>query len=290
MSIKKISVIIPTYNSWKTLESCIASMQNQTLKPREIIVVNNGSSDGTSKKVKEKFPNIKLIDLTTNTGVTGGRNTGIKIANPKSDYLFFFDHDMVADRNMLKELLELAETDSNIGIVTPKIYYYANKNKIWSAGTGINLWTGQIIFRGGIDIGQFNKSEEVQVAPAAMLVKAIVIKKIKKFDDFYFATYEDTDFCFRARRSGFKTYYAPKALAYHKLPIDLEEESRRLLSRSYWIGRNRIIFMKRFGSNFLIFLFFLPIYSLYYLTLSIRCKKIFTWFRFMQGTLSGLLR
>lgn len=290
MSMNQISVIIPTYNSWNTLKSCIISIQNQTLKPKEIIAIDNASNDGTSSMVKKYFPKVKLITLNKNTGVTGGRNTGIKNSSRLSDYLFFFDHDMVADKNMLKHLIEVAETDSSTGIVTPKIYYWGNKKRIWSAGTGINLWTGKIIFRGGEDIGQFDNAEEVQVAPAAIFVKKEVIKRLKKFDDIYFATYEDTDFCFRAKRAGFKTYYSPKALAFHKLPTDFKEESIRLLSRSYWIGRNRVIFMKRYSSNFFVFLLFLPIYLLYYLIVSIRCKRIFSWFRFLQGTVNGILR
>lgn len=286
---KKVSVIIPTYNSWNTLKSCIASIKSQTLKAKEIIVVNNGSTDGTEQKVK-KFTGIKLINLQTNTGVTGGRNTGIKKADLSSDYLFFFDHDMVAEKNMLRELVKVAESNKGSGIITPKIYYFGDRERIWSAGTSINLWTGQIIFRGGKDIGQFDKAEEVQVAPAAIFVKKEVIKRLKKFDDTYFATYEDTDFCFQAKLAGFKTYYAPKAVAYHKLPMDFEEESKRLLSRAYWIGRNKVIFMKRYGNNFFSFLLFLPIYSLYYLFISIRCKQLSRWFKFLQGTMIGLLK
>lgn len=289
MIMKKVLVIIPTYNGWNTLKSCIASIQNQTLKPGKIIVVNNGSTDGTLENVKEKFPAIKLIDLKTNTGVTGGRNTGIEEANSTSDYLFFFDHDMVADKNMIKELIKVAEDYPEAGIITPKIYYWGDKKRIWSAGTSINLWTGRIIFRGGRDVGQFDKVEEVQVAPAAMLVKKEVIQRIKKFDDIYFATYEDTDFCFRARYAGFKTYYAPKAVAFHKLPTDFEEESRRLLSRAYFVGRNRIIFMRRFGKNFPLFLMlFVPIFSLYYLMLALKSHRFIDWLKFTKGTWQGL--
>ena len=76
MKNNKISVVIPTYNSWETLKECISSIQKQTLKQFEIIVVDNASSDGTSQKAKVMFPEIKLITLTTNTGVTGGRNKG----------------------------------------------------------------------------------------------------------------------------------------------------------------------------------------------------------------------
>ncbi|MBU1031630.1 glycosyltransferase family 2 protein [Patescibacteria group bacterium] len=285
---KKVSVIIPTYNSWNTLKNCIASIQNQTLKPREVFVVNNGSTDGTYENVKKKFPEIKLINLKTNTGVTGGRNTGIKEAKLTANYLFFFDHDMVAEKNMLSELVKVAESNSKIGIVTPKIYYWGKKKRIWSAGTAINLWTGKILFRGGEDKGQYEEVEEVQVAPAALLVKREVLGKIHFFDDCYFATYEDTDFCFRAREKGYKTYYAPQALAYHMLSWDPKDDVDRVLSRAYWVGRNRVIFMRRFGKNFIVFSFFLILFCIYYFLLSFSSNRIIDGMKFLRGTYDGL--
>lgn len=286
---KKVSVIIPTYNSWRTLKSCILSIRKQSIKPAKIIVVDNGSDDDTSKNVKKYFPEVELITLDKNTGVTGGRNAGIKRANPTSDYLFFFDHDMVAEKNMLAELVKVAESNKQIGIVTPKIYYWGNKKIIWSAGTGINLWTGKIIFRGGQDIGQYENVEEVEVAPAALLVKRNAMKKLKFFDDTYFATYEDTDFCFRTRELGFKTFYAPKAIAYHILSWDPKDDADRVLSRAYWIGRNRVIFMKKFGKSLLVFLFFIPVFLLFYFILAVKSNRLRDWITFIRGTIAGLL-
>lgn len=285
----KVSVVIPTYNSWLTLKECIESIQNQTLIPSEIIVVDNASTDGTSAKVKSTFPKVKLISLNTNTGVTGGRNKGVEESLMTLDYILFFDHDMTANKKMLEELIKVSEISPSIGIVTPKIYYSDNKKRIWSAGTGINLWTGQVLFRGGKDKGQYENAEEVQVAPAVLLVKKIVINKLKAFDDRYFATYEDTDFCFRARNVGFKTFYAPLAYAFHKIPSDSQRESLRLLSRTYWIGRNRVLFMKDFGNNFFVFLLFLPIFLAYYLKLAIFYNRFFTWVQLLQGTIVGLV-
>lgn len=285
----KISVVIPTYNSWFTLKASINSIQKQTLKPFEIIVVDNGSSDSTSQKVKSMFPEVKLITLINNSGVTGGRNKGIEEAYPKSDYILFFDHDMVADKRMVEELVKILQSNKLIGIATPKIYYSDDKKRIWAAGTAINLWTGQVLFRGGKDVGQYEVAQEVQVAPAVLLVKKTVISKIRSFDDRYFATYEDTDFCFRAKIAGFSVGYVPSALAYHKISSDPGNEAKRLLSRSYWVGRNRILFMRDFGNNFYIFLLFLPIYIIYYLRLAIKFGRFIDWLKFIQGVLAGLV-
>lgn len=283
----KISVVIPTYNSWQTLKECIKSIQNQTLVPSEIIIVDNASIDGTSEKVKIDFPEVKLISLKINTGVTGGRNKGIEESSRWSDYVLFFDHDMVANKNMIEELVRVSQLDKKVGIVTPKIFYWEDRKRIWAAGTGINLWTGQILFRGGRDVGQYEREEEVQVAPAVLLAKREVINQLKLFDNRYFTTYEDTDFCFRARKAGFKVFYAPKAKAFHKIPSEPKEESIRLLSRAYWVGRNRILFMKDFGNNFYIFLVFLPIFIIYYLRLALVHKRFPAWIKLIQGIFVG---
>ncbi len=284
----KISVVIPTYNSVGTLKSCIESVYTQTLKPHEVIIVDNNSTDGTWSLLNKYFPTAKKVRLKKNTGVTGGRNTGIQSLSKDFDMVFFFDHDMVADKKMLERSWEVLDKNPDVGIVTPKIYYWEDKTNIWSAGTGINLWSGQVLFRGGIDTGQYQTIEEVQVAPAAMLVRKEVINKIKKFDNRYFATYEDTDFCFRAKKMGFKTYYTPEAISYHKIPLNKEMESIRLISRLYWIGRNRVIFMRDFGKSFIVFLFFIPVFSLYYLILCIKNNSLGKWWSFMKGTFDGL--
>lgn len=286
---EKIVVVIPTYNDSNTLFRCFKSLTKQSLKLFKIIIVDNGSNRKVSECIEEDYSNVKVIFLNSNLGVAQGRNIGMKALRGKYTYLLFFDHDMIAGKNMIKELLKVAEMDNTVGIVTPKIYYWGDKKRIWSAGTGINLWTGQIIFRGGKDVGQYEKIEEVQVAPAAMLVKKDVIEQIKGFDEKYFATFEDTDFCFRARKKNFKIMYVPKAVAYHRLPTDPKKEARRLLDRAYWIGRNRILFMKDYGKNFLVFLFFIPLFTLYYLYLSLKYKKAAAWLNFVRGSLDGML-
>lgn len=284
----KVSVIIPAYNSWITLRSCINSIMYQTLQPKEIVVVDNASSDGTSEAVKKEFPKVRLYTLKKNTGVTGGRNAGIDNASKSSEYLLFFDHDMVADKKMIENLVKVAEMNSSYGIVTPKIYYFEDRKRVWAAGTNINLWTGRILFRGGKERGQFNKVEEVQVAPAAILVKRQVINAIKKFDDRYFVTYEDTDFCFRARKYNFKTMYTPMAIAFHKISPRHEDEQKRLLSRSFWIGRNRVLFMRDFGKSYFFFLLFSVVYLLYFIKLALDQKNFQGLTDYLKGFTEGV--
>lgn len=284
-----ISVIIPTYNSYDTLEEAIISLRLQSLRPLEIIVVDNASADNTSEKTKKKFPSVKVITTKKNLGVTGGRNEGLKHISRKATAVMFFDHDMVADKKMIEELNNVLLRNKKIGIVTPKIFYWDKKDIIWSAGTDVNLTSGQTLFRGGKDTGQYEKTEEVSVAPAVLLVRKELVDKGLRFDDIYFATYEDTDFCFRAKTMGYKTYYTPLACAYHKIPYDNSKANLRLLDRTYYVARNRIIFMKRFSDKFSLFVCFIPIYFLYYAFLSIRYYRIKPIYFYVKGVIDGFL-
>jgi GT2 family glycosyltransferase len=289
MNKNKISVVIPTQNHKKDVIDAVKSLLLQSYPVYEIIVIDNASSDNTVTTLKKLIPSrrLSIIENSENFGVTGGRNIGLLAA--KGDYILFFDHDIVADKMMVEKLAKCLESDKKIGIATPKIYYFDKRNIIWSAGTDVNLWTGQTTFYGGNDTGQYNTNREVAVAPAVLLVKKKVINKIGNFDQIYFATYEDTDFCFRARKQGFKTYYAPLAVAYHKIPFNTDDSNRRLLLRAYWIGRNRVIFMKKYSKNFILFLILSPIFFIYYLWLAIRYHTGRAVILYSKGFVNGLI-
>ncbi|MDQ3098177.1 MAG: glycosyltransferase family 2 protein [bacterium] len=286
----EIIAIVPTYNQKKFLIEGIESLLLQTFPIQRIIIIDNGSTDGTVEELKSKYNSnqkIQIIALPVNTGVVGGRNEGIKQAG-NYDYLLFFDHDMVAEPHMLEELLKTAESSENIGIVTPKIYYWENKKTIWSAGTDINLTTGQNLFRGGEDKGQYEKVEQVGIAPAVLLTKKKVIETVGIFETIYYHSYEDTDYCFRVKKAGLKTFYTPKAIAYHKIPYDTDRANIRLLQLSFLVARNRIIFMRKFSPHFFIFLLFIPVFLVYYIKLAISYRKYSAISEYIKGTIVGL--
>ncbi|MEM3549403.1 MAG: glycosyltransferase family 2 protein, partial [Thermofilum sp.] len=194
-----VSVIIPTFNRRNDLLHCLRSLTESSYKNMEIIVVDNGSTDDTSEAVKRHYPNVRLIDLDKNTGVTGGRNAGARVA--KGDFILFLDHDMVVDKEMVGTLISFMLNDENIGAIGPVIYYFNEPTKIWAAGTSINILTGKVSF----NTRETNEAYfEVQVLPAAIMVRREILQKIGLFDETFFAVYEDTDFCFRIREAGYK--------------------------------------------------------------------------------------
>jgi len=282
----KVSVVIPTYNLKDILLECLESVFGQDYPDLEVIVVDNASVDGTADAVAEKYPQVNLIRNSENLGVTGGANTGVEEAT--GDYVWMVDHDNILEPNMLSEMVKLAESDPKIGVVVPKIFYWEPKDVIWAAGTGMNLLTGENIFRGGKDIGQYEKVEEVQVAPANFLVKGEVIEKVGLYDNVYYISYEDADFSLEVKKAGYKIVYTPKAVCYHKIPLlDKKAGKKRWLSRAYWTARNKIIFMRKQSPYFPLFVLLYPVWFSIYTYQAIRHRNLDALKNFYKGIFDG---
>lgn len=273
MAKKLVSIVITTRNRKEIILDCLESLFKMDYLFFEIIVVDNGSEDGTVLAIKKKFPKVKVISSKENLGINGGKNLGQKYA--KGDYIFFLDSDTIVDRKILTEMVNLAESDSSIGMVCPKMYYWRPKNFIWYAGTYVNLLTSQTKNLGvnEKDNGQWDQVRETEFAPTAYLVKREVAKKLKGHDEIFFMTYGDTDYGYRVRESGFKVLFCPTAKLWHRLEMKENIKGIRGLGynlpmRAYYFARNRAIFMKKHATklNFIIFLFFFfPAFTFYFL-------------------------
>ena len=285
MKIPLVSVVVPTFNRKNDLLRCLGSLMESSYKHIEVIVVDNGSTDGTCEAVKNFHPNVKLINLDKNTGVTGGRNAGAKIA--MGDLLLFLDHDMVVDERMLEVLVNLLLEDEKIGSVGPVIYYLDDPNRVWSAGSSINMLTGKI----SANTEVHKKAVDVQVLPAVILARKELLEKLGFYDNVFFAVYEDTDICFRIKKAGYKVICTSKAIAWHNVPLDPALQEVHVLSRSYYIARNKILFMKKHAAklNSVFFLmFFMPIFAAYYSWRSLRIGKLAFLENYWRGVFDGL--
>lgn len=281
-----VSIIVPTYNLKNTFRECLSSIKKLNYPNKEIIIVDNASTDGTAEMVKRDFKNVSLIRNKKNLGSTGGMNTGLKKA--KGDYLMFVDHDNILDKNMLTEMVNYALTDSTIGIVVPKIYYWEKKNIIWAAGTSVDMVTGINIAREGEDKGQYDDVEEVSIAPANFLVSKKVIDQIGFYDDTFFVCYEDSDFCARVRKARYKIVYIPTAFCYHKFPLLSKVQSKkRWLSRAYYASRNKIVFMKKHSPYFSIFVLLYPVWFIVYTFQALKYRNLNALKNFYKGMFDG---
>ena len=255
-----VSVVMPNWNGKDDTLECLDSLRNLNYsKDRiEIIIVDNGSKDGSPETIKEKFSemkqdgffSLKLIELPENIGAPAAINRGIKNAHSDYDYIFKIDNDVIFDNESLNELVKASEKDERVGIAGGKVYFFENRKLIQSAGGKINLWRGWAMTIGykEMDVGQYEKVQEVDwICGASMLLKKKIVKEIGLFDDIYFVYYDETDFAIRTKRARYKVLYIPYAIIWHKLSVAVQKI--RNLSLHY-MTRNRIIFQRKYSNNF----------------------------------------
>ena len=161
---------------------------------------------------------ITLIKNDTNAGFPEGCNIGMRYAlNQDIEYLLLLNNDTVVDKEFLKELVDVADTDPQIGILGSKIYFYNHPNILQAAGGKIRWNLGIISTYKGEDKGQYEEIKERDyVYGTSLLMKKEVIDKISFMDSYFFFGVEEYDYCTKAIRSGFKVIYVPKSKVWHK--------------------------------------------------------------------------
>jgi GT2 family glycosyltransferase len=217
-----VAIIVLNYNKKNDILECLNSIFKLDYKEFEVIVVDNGSIDGSAQEIKTKYPEVHLIKSEINLGVASGRNLGVQFAEKNLKYksILFLDDDIIIDRRALSEMITSFDTDRKIGIVTPKCYLTSIPGVIgYAGGMFVNLYTGRIanIGNGKKDEGQFDESRFIQSCGGLCLISRELINTVGTFDEkFNPYGWEDVDLSLRSRKNGFKIFYNHKAIVYHK--------------------------------------------------------------------------
>ena len=206
------TVIIPNYNGLRFMEECMASLKAQTYRNFKILVVDNGSTDGSVDWLKEK--QIETIFLKENTGFSGAVNVGIRAAD--TPYVILLNNDTRADEYFVAELVRALEQSPGIFSVSSKMIQMYAPQLMDDAGDMYSVlgWAYQ---RGvGQDIRRYRKSRRVFSACAgAAIYRREVFEEIGYFDEMHFAYLEDIDVGYRARIAGYDNIYCPAAVVWH---------------------------------------------------------------------------
>jgi len=233
MNYPKVSIIILNWNGLEDTIECLESLKKITYPNYEVIVVDNASEGDDVKILKEKFGDyIHIIENDKNYGFAEGNNIGMRYALSSSapTHLMLLNNDTVVAPDFLEELVKVAESEAEIGIVGPKIYYYdfeGRKNVIWFAGGKIEWWRRWVyphIGRNDKDLPQYQNLTTVDwVSGAAMMLKSSIIRELSFLDSQYFFGDEDVDYCLRARKHGFKIVYVSTARVWHKVGVSRDK-------------------------------------------------------------------
>ena len=224
-----IAVIIATWN-YPEIDRCLVSLRKEQkiYRSMSIIVVDNASENNEGKRIKKKFPGVYLIQNNKNYGFAKGNNIGIKYAikNLKPDYFLLLNNDTEVKKNAIKNMIEFAESKSDAGIVGCKLLYPSGR--IQHAGGWIKPYGMGHYGNHEEDRGQYNKTKEVDyVTGAAFLIKKEVIEKIGLLDEGFSPFFrEEVDFCFRARKAGYRLFYFPKSEIIHYTSESIKKRQR----------------------------------------------------------------
>ena len=253
-----IHIIVLNWNGYNDTVECLESLQKVNYPDYKIILIDNGSRDGSVQKLKERFgkdEKIKIIANEENLGFAGGNNVGIEYAMEKgADAVLLINNDTIVDENFLVELVKAAEENKRAGVLGSKIYYESDPKRIWSAGGKVNrlLTKGVHIGYDEIDERQYDEIKKCDyLTGCCLLVKKEVVKKIGVLADDYFLYYEDTDYCLRARKAGYDCLYVPASKIWHKISRSSKPGSSSYI---YYHTRNGLTMARRNGSPLIKFL------------------------------------
>ncbi len=212
-----VSIILVNLNGAGLLPDCLASLNAQTYRDFETILVDNGSQDASVAVARTHMPDVKVIPLKENTGFAAGNNVGIRASVGR--YVLLLNNDTVADERFLLELVRAVEQDARVGMVAPKILNFYERRVIDSVG-GLVLspdGIGQGRGRGEVDAGQYDGLREALLpSGCAALYRRELLDEVGLLAEDFFAYCEDADLGLRAVWAGWKAVAAPRAVVFHK--------------------------------------------------------------------------
>ncbi len=243
----RVAVVILNWKRPDLTAACLASLRRSDYSEWFAIVVDNGSGDDSIALIRERFPDALVVDNGVNLGFAAGNNPGIAQAiRSGADYVLLLNDDTEVAPEMLRILVEEAESDPRIGIVGPKILYYQPANVIWSAGGAVSKLgvPGHLRADEADDDANGTSFRTDYVTGCAMLVRRSVIERVGGFDERFFMYFEETEWCARARRAGYEVRCAPSARMWHKIPPGARGASP---TYQYLMTRNRLLYLRCAG-------------------------------------------
>lgn len=248
---KELAIILLNYNNVEDTLECVRSIEENYSEKCTIIVVDNMSSDNSKEILIKNEDRYKLILNDVNEGFAHGNNIGIKWAMSQGfEYVMLLNNDTLVAKQSIERMMMAIKKDKKIGIVSPRIMYYPNKENIWFDGGQID-WFKFIVLHKNMnkninDITENKDNEEFVdfITGCCMLIRREVIDSIGYLPEEYFMYYEDVDYCVRVKDSGFKLVNIKDSIIYHKVSSSSGGEDSPFSIK--WGTRNRIIFMNKY--------------------------------------------
>jgi GT2 family glycosyltransferase len=248
LSEPRVSIVILNWNSYQVTMDCLLSLRKMDYRNFEVVLVDNGSVDGSPEKLLASAPEIRLIKNASNLGFAGGCNVGMRDALRRgTDYILLLNNDTIVASDFLSQLVRVAESDEKIGAVNPKILFFDRPDRLNYAGGEQKGWRlfPKVIGLRHRDDGRYDRMREVSfLTGCAFLVKAAVVRQIGVLEEVYFHFYDDIEWSLRLTRAGFKGVYVPQAVIWHREHFDTYKNHRNGFIEFY-LARGNMVFARK---------------------------------------------
>lgn len=239
-----ITVILNTNRRDDTL-ACLASLAESSYANHKIMVLDNASADGSVAAIQAAYPDVQIVELSQNLGYAGNNNVGIVEAVAQgAEWVFVLNEDTILDPDCLTEMVRVGESDPGIGIVGPMVYHHNEPAVIQSAGGSLGPnWESRHIAQNEADNGQFHEPRDVDwISGCAIMVRTAVIDQVGALDERFFYYWEETEWCLRSGRAGWRVVHVPAAKLWHK---GVQRDYRPGPNVTYYSTRNRFLMMAK---------------------------------------------
>lgn len=249
MARPSVVVVVLNWNGKEDSIACLSSLSRVDYPRFTVVVVDNGSQDGSEDAIRKTFPQHHFIQTGRNLGYAGGNNAGIQHALQTScDYVLVLNNDTEVDPGFLTAMVDRAEQDSHIGITGAAISYADRPQSLWAYGGGrFNLATATVRHvQRVVPTSALATRGHVHfyVTGCAILMRSEMLRQVGIFDTSYFHFCEDVDLCLRAERAGYTIAVAADARIAHKVSATTRVGSPRFL---YYNLRSRLTLVARYG-------------------------------------------
>lgn len=210
-----VAIILLNWNGFDFTKACIESLRKISYPNFQVILVDNGSTDDSIKRLTELFPEVIFLTSAVNLGFTGGNNLGIRHALRNDfEFILLLNNDTLVEEDFLEPMVGHLLATPSCAAVQPLIYFVYDKEKLWNAGGNYWKWWGNSETSYVIqDVDQPYSTD--WITGCAILLKTSAIEEVGLLDDAYFAYYEDVDWSLRLRKTGMTLAVVPKSKIYH---------------------------------------------------------------------------
>ena len=298
---KKVAVILVNWNSFALTFNCIDSLQQMVYRDFDILVTDNGSEDGSGKKLKEHYPGLILIESPINLGFTGGNNLGMQYAIENGyEYVILLNNDTFVKNDSLAVLTTFMDQHHEAGAIQPMIYFNHDRSLLWNGGSYFNPWLGHtytVNYNQSLKPSNSRIKEVGWISGCAFMTRVSVLKQTGLFPENMFIYYEDVDLSFRIKKLGYQLIYHPDSVIYHIAGMSNKQKTK---GKEGFINpivhylniRNRIWLLKKHTKGLhipitFLFNFFYIIAVMGYFVARLRFTKFRTVLRAVKDGLSG---